>query len=112
MKEEIYNLDEAAQQIVAELVPSLGQKNGDGTYVSGIRDYFSRDELLRLVKAGASWQKEQILKDSVSATVTESYGSQKIDGEWKNVKQPTIQIWPSAEKFDYGDKVKVIVIKE
>ena len=49
------NLDEAAGIIVAQLVPTLGQKNEDGSYVKGTRDYFSRDELIGLVKAGAEW---------------------------------------------------------
>ena len=52
-------LEEYASQIVAKLVPSLGQKYPDGRYVGGIRDYFSREELIGLVKAGAKWKKEQ-----------------------------------------------------
>lgn len=53
------NLDEAAGVIVAQLVPTLGQKNEDGSYVKGTRDYFSRDELIGLVKAGVEWLAEQ-----------------------------------------------------
>ena len=52
-------LEEYASQTVAELVPSLGQKHPDGHYVGGIRDYFSREEFIGLVKAGAKWQKEK-----------------------------------------------------
>jgi len=55
----IEGLEEYASQIVAELVPSLGQKHLDGSYVGGIRDYFSREELIGLVKAGAKWKMEQ-----------------------------------------------------
>ena len=53
------NLDEAAERIVVSLVPTFGQKYEDGSYVKGIRDYFSRDEFIGLVKAGAEWMAEQ-----------------------------------------------------
>ena len=52
-------LDEAAERIVVSLVPTFGQKYEDGSYVKGIRDYFSRDEFIGLVKAGAEWMAEQ-----------------------------------------------------
>ena len=55
----VEGLDEAAEEIVIKLVPSLGQKYEDGSYVGGIRDFFSREELIGLVKAGAKWQAEQ-----------------------------------------------------
>ena len=53
------NLDEAAEEIVIKLVPTLGQKYDDGSYVGGIRDFFSREELIGLVIAGAKWMAEQ-----------------------------------------------------
>lgn len=52
-------LEEYASKIVTELVPTLGQKYPDGSYVGGTRDYFSREELIGLVKAGAKWKMEQ-----------------------------------------------------
>lgn len=52
-------IDEAAERIVVSLVPTLGQKYEDGSYVQGTRDYFSRDELIGLVKAGAEWMAGQ-----------------------------------------------------
>lgn len=53
------DIDEAAERIVVSLVPTFGQKYEDGSYVQGIRDYFSRDELIGLVKAGAEWMAGQ-----------------------------------------------------
>ena len=61
------NLDEAAERIVVSLVPTFGQKYEDGSYVQGTRDYFSRDELIGLVKVGAEWMAGQGWKE-VSAT--------------------------------------------
>lgn len=52
-------LDEAAENAVITLVPTLGQQYEDGSYVGGIRDYFTREELISLFKAGAKWQAEQ-----------------------------------------------------
>ena len=54
------DIDEAAERIVVSLVPTFGQKYEDGSYVQGTRDYFSRDELIGLVKAGAEWMEERL----------------------------------------------------
>ena len=53
------DLEEAAKRIVVSLIPTFGQKYEDGSYVKGIRDYFSLDELIGIVKAGAEWMAEQ-----------------------------------------------------
>lgn len=56
------DLEEAVNEIVNKAIPPLAQKHKDGTYVYGIRDYFNRKKFIDLVKAGALWQKEQIIK--------------------------------------------------
>jgi hypothetical protein len=53
------DLEEAANNAVIALVPSFGQKYSDGSYVSCIRDSFKREELIKLYKAGAVWQKQK-----------------------------------------------------
>jgi hypothetical protein len=94
-------LQEAANEIVNNAIPSLAVKYKDGTYVSKIRDCFDRKEFIDLVKAGAKWQKEQMMKDTIIAHVFgretgKSLFCFKVDGD------------------DYliGHEVKVVILKD
>lgn len=52
-------------------------------------------------KAGAQWQKEQMMKDAVEGTV-HNFSSNK--------PHPTVLV--DAKGFNQGDKVRIIIIKE
>lgn len=59
---------------------------------------------------GAKWQKEQMMKDAIIATIESDldphgadYGNQKIICGWGELE---------AKKFKNGSKVKLIIIKE
>ena len=99
-------LDEAAENAVITLVPTLGQQYEDGSYVNGIRDYFTREELISLFKAGAKWQAEQ------GITV---YGD--IEGNWRNQEDAPYEIFavsdslPMTGNIKFGDKVIVQIRK-
>ena len=117
-------LDEAAERIVVSLVPTFGQKYEDGSYVKGIRDYFSRDEFIGLVKAGAEW-KEQNDKD-LSEKIAAAYQLGLADKEkqmmsetvecivedWNPEPHPEITIPLNPGKFSNGDRARIIIVKE
>ena len=60
------------------------------------------DDLIGLFKAGAKWQKEQMLKEAVDTMITTNLAA-----------RPTIYI-DNLERFGfkYGDKVHLVIIKE
>ena len=61
-------------------------------------EYFDwHDYCERVYKAGAQWQKEQMMKDAVDATLAKTEGMIWID---------------NTKAYNKGDKVKVIIIKE
>lgn len=79
---------------------------------SNHKDIASIDDCALLYDAiefGAKWKEEQMMKDAVVTTVVESYGSEKVNGEWRNVVTPKIEIYDNS--LVLGDKVKVVVIK-
>ena len=94
------NLDEAAERIVVSLVPTFGQKYEDGSYVKGIRDYFSRDEFIGLVKAGAEWMRGQ----------GETYITHVEDASNDEERFPAIFI--PVDSFKPGNKVVVQIRKK
>ena len=71
----------------------------------------TREQFSKMIHHFLDLQEQQFLKDGIPTTVTESYGAEKVDGKWTNTTKPTVQVWPSREKFDYGDKVTVVLIK-
>lgn len=94
------DLEEAAERIVVSLVPTFGQKYEDGSYVKGIRDYFSRDELIGLVKAGAEWLREQ----------GETYTTHVEDASNDEERFPAIFV--PVDSFKPGNKVVVQIRKK
>ena len=58
--------------------------------------------LMYAFKAGANWQKQQIMKNSLYGEVT--YG--------KSLAIPSLGYFLDNHKLDFGDKVKVIIIKD
>ena len=122
-------LEEAANNAVIALVPSFGQKYSDGSYVSSYRDCFKREELLELFKAGANWQKQQILDCNITLQRTFELGKQEMKQQMMaKAIEATVHIdagnypyIPQMELYDYdndvplakeGDKYKVVLIKE
>ena len=59
------------------------------------------EEMRRIYKAGANWQKHQMMKDAVDGEVT--YG--------KSLAIPSLGYRIDKEGLNIGDKVKLIIIK-
>ena len=59
-------------------------------------------EVIEAFKAGSDWKKQQIMKDAVDAEVT--YG--------KSLAVPSLDYALDKKGLDYGDKAKLIIIKE
>lgn len=71
----------------------------------------TREQFREMIHHFLDLHESLLLKDSIQTVVTESYGAEKVDGKWMNTTSPTVQVWPSREKFDYGDSVTVVLIK-
>ena len=93
------DLEKVIEKIADKIVPTHPDIGWDECY----------DSVLEGIKEGAQWKEQQIMKRAISTQVTESYGSEKIDGEWRNVMTPRVEVRDNSLA---GDKVKVIVIKE
>ena len=134
------DLEEAANNAVISLIPSFGQKNSDGSYVSSYRDCFKREEFINLFIDGAKWQKQK--DDGEIKMVRElladfdkhcdeyheagfKHGQEALmkDAVDVEVKVDTggYPYIPQMELYDYdkdvplakaGDRYKVILIKE
>lgn len=86
-------LDEAAEEAATEVY----------TYT-----FQGMDDLIGLFKAGAEWQKEQMMKESVEKTVC-------LAPSLVGPKMFTMSIELSADElkgFYFGDKVRIIIVKE
>jgi hypothetical protein len=69
--------------------------------------YFSYDELLEVARHFAAWQKEQMMKDAVDGCCI-SNGKEVGSA----INSPIGMVFLKYNKFNVGDKVKVIIIKE
>ncbi len=85
------DLEEAARQIVIKMHPCLK----DCTILG---DRLTRGQLMALVKAGAQWQKEQMMKDAVEGEVAD------LNGDIYN--------YCIEKGMTDEDKVCIIIIKE
>ena len=81
------DLDRAAEKYAYELFPSIGAAN-------------TETELA--FKVGANWQKQEMMKDAMDTEVT--YG--------KSLAIPSLGYALDKKGLDYGDKAKLIIIKE
>ena len=81
------DLDRAAEKYAYELFPSIGAAN-------------TETELA--FKVGANWQKQEMMKDAMDTEVT--YG--------KSLAVPSLGYALDKKGLDYGDKAKLIIIKE
>lgn len=105
------DLKEAAEDFVWEVM----ENDEDGISdlcrklrpTSKISDFY--DALAEFFIAGAKWQKKQIMKEAVEG---------EIRGDIRNQEEKPYQIWaesdylPLDEKFEIGDKVHIIIVKE
>ena len=89
------DLEEAANNAVISVIPSFGQKNSDGSYVSSYRDCFKREEFINLFIAGAKWQRQ---KDEhlIWQTSTANYEKGIEEGKQQMMKN----IWKPADGDD------------
>lgn len=85
------DLEEAAREIVIKMHPSLK----DCTILG---DRLTRGQLMALVKAGAEWQKEQMLKDAVEVDVAD------LNGDIYN--------YCIEEGLTDEDKVKIVIVPD
>ena len=99
------NLDEAAKKIVIQLHPCM-------EYSSVLGDHLTMGELVELVKAGAEWQKGQMLKDAamVEGEVVELGETYKSLAFTVGLEELNEVLQPLGVKD--GDRVRMIVIKE
>ena len=70
----------------------------DDVYVGNPTD----KDCIDMFKAGAKWQRDQLLKDELDGEVTHG----------KNLTIPSLAYFLDRNDMAYGDKVKVIVIKK
>ena len=94
------NLDEASKKIVIQLHPCM-------EYSSVLGDHLTMGELVELVKAGANWQQEQMLKDAVEGEVCKDH----------IVTEKPFYFYQSRlielpDNLKEGDKVKIVIVKE
>lgn len=103
------DLEDAANNAVISVIPSFGQKNSDGSYVSSYRDCFKREEFINLFIDGAKWKKEQMIAKAIDGVVTFDYYGDD-DKTYGCIAHDSFCL----EDFGLNDhdKVKVIVIKE
>lgn len=92
------NLDEAAHSY---------SESEEPLYSPGHRFYWDSDSLFgkqieTTFKAGAKWQKEQMMKEAVECIVE----------DWNLEPHPEITIPLNPEEFSNGDKVRIIIVKE
>jgi|GEM_PF-4047775 len=71
---------------------------------------YGHDKIKATFKAGANWQKEQMMKDAIGREVAE--GSMCPAIETLPVLTHTDMILLPKDKFKSGDKVKIIIIRE
>ena len=109
-KEEAYNevlaiLDSIQKEPVSEKLEdaasSFARKDSEGIS-NPANFYYIVTDKARIFKAGAKWQKEQIMAKVVDGEVT--YG--------KSLAIPSLGWVLDKEELDFGDKVKLIFIKE
>ena len=73
-----------------------------GTTDKGLR-FYSEDSMLGICKAGANWQKWQIMKDAKDATVIMTHVTNES-------LSPALSVVILPDTFQEGDKVKVIIV--
>ena len=86
------DLEEVSEKFRWNIEESCYQ-NDNGTYT------YSSDNIEEAFKAGAKWQKEQLMKDAVEAKITLLDGISYVD---KN----------TLSQYKAGDKVKIVIVKE
>ena len=96
------DLEQAAYKYGEELDQIVGSYDDDD---SSVGDYAQE-----AFKAGARWQKEQMMKDAVECEVDKDYYIKFSDETWIDL-DPSMQLKP-AFGLNKGDKVKIIVLKE
>ena len=88
------DLEEAAEKYAYNEFPSIGIPN----------------TVIELAfKAGAEWQKQQMMKDAVDGCVSLIV---KSDTSSRNLFISTPQLYKELQKYKDGDKVKIIIVKE
>ena len=60
-------------------------------------------------KVGAEWQKQQMMKDALDGCVTMIV---KSDTSSRNLFISTSQLYKELQKYEEGDKLKIIIVKE
>lgn len=99
------NLDEAAEDFVWEIM----ENDEDGVSdlcrklypTSKITDFY--DALAEFFKAGAEWQKNQMLKEAVEGEIQMRYSGCLCAKTIRAINE---------DKFKFGDKVRIIIVKE
>jgi len=107
LKEELVSKDtwEASKQYaLRQVLASTDTKMSEQAYLD-LR-LFSGLELAIAHKDGAGWQKEQMMTNAIEGSITRNRYTKK------NILHGIDVTCDAIQKFNGGDKVKVIVIKE
>lgn len=99
------DLDEAAEDFVWEIM----ENDEDGisdlcrklNHLSKISDFY--DGLAEFFKAGAEWQKQQMMKEAVEGEIQMRYSGCLCAKTIRAINE---------DKFKFGDKVRIIIVKE
>ena len=78
--------------------------NAESSYTN---DMFDRGDIYKAFKAGAEWQKEQLMTDAVDGFVEEP-----VMFQWRIVSNDIEGEFVVKNKLTDGDKVKMIIVKE
>lgn len=105
-------LDEQRIEAIDMAIKALQEEPVSGELEEAARRYVTPPCALgiKTFKAGANWQKEQMMKDAKSGIGNYDNYIKFEDGTWIDL-DPSEQLKP-AFNVNEGDKVKVIVIKE
>lgn len=84
--------------------------NGFGDWQYGM--ILNGPSIVDLVKLGAEWQKQQMMKDAVEGVVHHYADDELAAVHYNDPKGTPMSIYVSSKGLSAGDKVKIIIVKE
>lgn len=72
----------------------------------------SKEDVLKYMRLGALWQKQQMMKDAVEGVIHHFADNELAAVHYNDPKGTPMSIYVSSKGLSAGDKVKIILIKE
>lgn len=100
---------EFVEELAHMIVPEPSEDLEEAAKEFAKNAYLDKHNLVWMFKRGAKWQKEQMMQKAVEG---------EIRGDIRSQEEEPYQIWaesdflPLDEKFEIGDKVRIIIVKE